>query len=122
MQILAEIRGKIFLLDKNSTPPNSSTKKRILSHFIKCCNGFYLSTAISLRDPAITLQAIISSIRASQSVFRELHPDPTVALAQDIGNNDDASPLKIKSCSYCKKRGHLRERYFLSLETPDGTK
>lgn len=55
-----------------------------------------MSIAISLRDPAVTLQTTISSIRASQSVHLELHPDPIVALAQDTGNNDDPSPLKIK--------------------------
>ncbi|KHJ33598.1 hypothetical protein EV44_g3249 [Erysiphe necator] len=43
-------------------------------------------------------------------------------MAQDIGNNDNPSPSKTKSCAYCKKRGHLRERCFLWLETPDGTK
>lgn len=57
-----------------------------------------MSTAISLRDPANTLQTSILSNRVSQPVYWELHPDPIVALAQDIGNKDDPSLLKKIMC------------------------
>ncbi|KAI0993314.1 hypothetical protein K3495_g14870 [Podosphaera aphanis] len=55
VQKLAEIRGRITLIDSSSTASDSSMKKRILTHFIKCCGGFYMSTVISLKDPAIQL-------------------------------------------------------------------
>ena len=68
VQKLADIRGKINLIDERSAPSESSMKKRILGHFIKCCGCFYMSTIISLRDSNISFQSAVSSIRASQSV------------------------------------------------------
>lgn len=120
VQKLSEIRSKISLLNSQSTPSDTSMKKRILGHFIKCCGGFYMSTAISLRDPSITLQAAIASIRASQTVYQELHQAPVVAIAQNVSNNRPNG--KGKTCAHCKRNGHLRESCFLWLETPDGTK
>ncbi|KAI0992659.1 hypothetical protein K3495_g15526, partial [Podosphaera aphanis] len=125
VQKLAEIRGRISLISNNSTPPDSSVKKRILSHFVKCCGGFYMSTVIPLRDSTITLQTAVSSLRTSQTVYRELHPIPLVALVSDDQITDQSSshiPGKERTCAYCNRRGHLRESCFLWLDTPDGSK
>ncbi|KAI1003371.1 hypothetical protein K3495_g4836 [Podosphaera aphanis] len=86
-------------------------KKRALSHFIKCCGGFYMSTVIPLKDPAITLHSAIGSIRASQSVYRELHPASFAALT---------TTEKVRA--FCKGKKHVRENCFLWLDTPDGSK
>ncbi|KAI0995141.1 hypothetical protein K3495_g13040 [Podosphaera aphanis] len=122
VQKLSEIRAKICLIDRNLAPSDTSMKKRILSHFIKCCGGFYMSTVISLRDPTITLQSAVASIRASQAVYRDLHPTPVVALV-DMGNNySSAKSAEVKRCAHCERRGHLRESCFLWLDTADGSK
>lgn len=121
VQKLSEIKAKIALIDRNSAPSESSMKKRIVGHFIKCCGGFYMSTVISLRDMNISFQSTIASIRASQEVYRELHQAPVVALIQEPKNNPSTAK-KVKSCAYCKRRGHLRESCFLWIDTPDGSK
>ena len=123
VQRLAEIRGKISLIDKNATPSESSMKKRLVSHFIKCCRGFFMSIVVTLKDPSISFQSAVSSIRASQEVYREIHPTPIIALVgEQDGGDPEPIPYNIKTCAYCKRRGHIRERCFLWLETPDGTK
>lgn len=128
VQKLSEIRGKITLIDKNSTPPESSVKKRLLSHFIKCCSSFYMSTVVSLRDPSITFESAISSIRESQSVYRELNPPSIIALASEDKYKSYKSPItsdkngKKKTCAHCRRRGHIRESCFLWLETADGSR
>lgn len=65
VQQLSEIRGKIFLINSNAAPSDSSMKKRILSHFIKCCGGFYMSTVITLKDPTIPFLSAVASLRES---------------------------------------------------------
>lgn len=94
---MSEIRGKIFLVNNNTAPSESSMKKRFLGNFIKCCHGFYMSTVISLRDPAITFQVAVSSIRASQEVCKELHPPSVVALVDINRNNDNLSSPAAES-------------------------
>ena len=119
MQKLAEIRIKINLINSSSTPSDSSIKKRILNHFMKCSGGFYMSTAISLMDASVSLQSSLAAIRASQGVYQELNPTSIVALVQDSGSD---SSSKVRICAHCNRRGHLRESCFLWLDTPDGTK
>lgn len=123
VQKLTEIRGRISLIDTNSIPSDSSMKKRVLTHFIKCCGGFYMSTVIPLKDSAITFQSAVTSLRASQSVYKELHSTSIVALAgHGNSSNPSSYPKNPKSCAHCKRRGHLRENCFIWLDTPDGSK
>ena len=77
-----------------------------------------MSTVISLKDPSISFQAAVTSIRSSQEVYRELHPPSLVALT--LGNS--SSPNKLKVCAFCNKKNHVRENCFLWLDTPDGSK
>ncbi|KHJ33202.1 hypothetical protein EV44_g3362 [Erysiphe necator] len=125
VQKLTEIRAKINLIDSGSTPSNKSMKKRVLIHFIKCCGRFFMSTTISLKDPAVTFQATVTSIRESQLVYRELHPTPIIAF-MNSSKTENLSPSSQsdgnKKCAYCNRRGHLRESCFNWLEIPDGSK
>ena len=125
VQQLTTIRGKISILDSAQKPSESSMKKRILSHFQSCCNGFYLSIVIPLKDPAITFPSAVNSIRSSQITYRELHPSPMIALAgnQREEENSTSQNQKVpRICAYCNQKNHVRERCFLWIETPDGTK
>ncbi|KAI0999622.1 hypothetical protein K3495_g8576 [Podosphaera aphanis] len=125
VQKLAEIRGRVNLIGGGSSISDSSMKKRVLNHFIKCCNGFYMSTTISLKNPEISFQSAIASIRASQTVYRDLHPTPMIALLNNEKGGNPSSPpaaSKKKTCAYCKRRGHLRESCFLWMDTPGGSK
>ncbi|KAI0997101.1 hypothetical protein K3495_g11087 [Podosphaera aphanis] len=81
-----------------------------------------MSTVISLKNTGINLQSAITSIRASQAVYRDFHPLPMIALLNnEKGSNSSSSPAvnKTKTCAYCKRRGHLREACFLWMDTPD---
>lgn len=86
--------------------------------------GFYMLTVITLKDPAITFQSAVASIRASQATFRELHPAPMIALVNEKRENNSRSnaSLKKKTCTHCGRLGHLREECFIWLDTPDGSK
>ncbi|KAI1005464.1 hypothetical protein K3495_g2750 [Podosphaera aphanis] len=73
----------------------------------------------------LLFQSAIASIRASQTVYRDLHPTPMIAfLNNEKGGNPSSPPAasKKKTCAYCKRRGHLRESCFLWMDTPDGSK
>ena len=125
VQKLSEIRGKISLINRELTPSDKCMKKRILSHFIKCCGGFFMSTVISLKDPTVTLQSAITSIRDSQAVYRELHPTPYIAFLNSNKtekSSHEPSYAGPKRCAHCNRKGHVRESCFVWLETPDGTK
>ncbi|KAI0996604.1 hypothetical protein K3495_g11579 [Podosphaera aphanis] len=125
VQKMAVIRGRIVLINRNSAPSDSSMKKRILNHFIKCCGGFYMSTVITLKDPKISLEATVSAIRASQAAYRELHPTSMVALVNyKPGNNPTPTkaPPKRKNCAHCGRMGHLREECFIWLDTVTGSR
>ena len=101
-------------------------KKRLLNHFMECCNGFYMSISIPLRDSAVSFQTAVTTIRSSQTVYRNLRPTSYASLAK---NKSSTTPLpssssgKIdgKTCAYCQKQGHIREGCFLWLDTPDGS-
>ena len=86
VQKLSNLRSKISIIDSKSEPTDSNVKKRVLSHFIKCCNGFYMSLVVPLRDSTVTLQSAVSSIRSSQEVYRQLHAPSVVALASNMDN------------------------------------
>ncbi|KHJ35971.1 hypothetical protein EV44_g3455 [Erysiphe necator] len=103
---MSEIRGKIFLINNNTAPSKCSMKKRLLGHFIKCYNGFYMSTVISLRDPTITFQVAVSLIRASQEVYKELHPPSIVVLVDINRNNDNLSSPAAQSKSAVEEKGN----------------
>ncbi|KHJ31401.1 hypothetical protein EV44_g3499 [Erysiphe necator] len=123
VQKLAEIRGRINLIDERSAPAESSMNKRILGHFIKCYGGFYMSTVASLRDSNVSFQSVVSSIRASHSIHEELHPTSVVALATKVRKSSSTpSPANVKTCVHCGRRGHLPEGCFLWLDTPDGSR
>ena len=80
-----------------------------------------MSTVISLREPTISLQSAVSSIRTSQAVYRDLHPTPVVALGGKFSTISDNSS-DVKRCAHCKRRGHLCESCFHRIDTPDGSK
>ncbi|KHJ30468.1 hypothetical protein EV44_g3279 [Erysiphe necator] len=104
IQKLAEIRGKISLVDRSSTPQDKSMKKRLLGHFIKCCGGSYMSTVISLKDPSIFFQAAVTSIRSSKEAYRELHPPSPVALTVDGSKWAAKNPNKAVKTMALQKR------------------
>lgn len=125
VQKLSEIRNKISLLSANSRPTDSSMKKRLLSHFSRCCGGFYMSVSIPLRSPEVSFTAAVTSIRAAQSVYQELHPTSVVALLkneEENGSTKSPDTSEKKQCAYCKRSGHIREACFKWLNTPDGSK
>ncbi|KAI0992156.1 hypothetical protein K3495_g16030, partial [Podosphaera aphanis] len=70
------------------------------------------------------LQSAVTSIRATQVVYRELHLAPVVALVNNIKNNSSSpnSSVRNKKCAHCIRQGHLREECFLWIDTPDGSK
>ena len=45
-QQLTDVRNRISTLDSTRRPPDSSMKKRILAHFQKFCDGFFISIII----------------------------------------------------------------------------
>ena len=123
VQKLSNLRSKISIIDSKSEPTDSNVKKRVLSHFIKCCNGFYMSLVVPLRDSTVTLQSAVSSIRSSQEVYRQLHAPSVVALASNMDNfKKPGSKTTGKVCAYCKGTKHVRESCFLWLDTPEGSK
>ena len=80
-----------------------------------------MSIVISLREPTTSLQSAISSTRASQAVYRDLHPTLNVAVVSESNSNADNSGNK-KRFAHCKRRGHLCEKCFHWVDTPDGSK
>lgn len=103
VQKLSGIRSRIYVIDSKSQPSDSNIKKKVLSHFIKCCGGFYMSLVVPLKDPAITLQSAVTSIRSSQEVYRQLHTTSMVALANNNSSpSKNASPQKSKVCAIVK--------------------
>lgn len=126
MQKLIETANRISILDMTKTPLDSSMKKLVLTHFQRCCKGFYLPIVVPLKDPSITFHNSINSIRSAQSTYRELYPVAMVALADKSSNIQPTSNYTLakipKVCAYCKKKNHLRESCFLWLDTPDGSK
>ncbi|KAF5192915.1 hypothetical protein FRX31_017498, partial [Thalictrum thalictroides] len=126
VQQLSSIRGEIDAIDSSAKPTDTNMKKRLLAHFIECCDGFYMSISIPLRDSSVTFQTAVTTLRSSQMVYRNLRPASYAALAK---NNSGSSPIVSsppkkpggKTCAYCQKLGHLREGCFLWLDTPDGS-
>ena len=131
-QQLTNVRNRTSTLDASRRPPDSSMKKRILAHFQKCCDGFFISIIIPLKDPDVSLTKTLNTIRSSQETYRELQPHPVIVMAKidksstnTYGSPSSPSSLGInesRSCAHCHKENHVRERCFLWLDTPDGTK
>ncbi|KAI1003733.1 hypothetical protein K3495_g4471 [Podosphaera aphanis] len=100
-------------------------KNRILDHFDGYQSGHYSGAVTELRNyRKITFSAAVKSLRATQSNYRRAHPEPVIAFAKQYKNVPGPSlhPATTKICAHCKRKGHIRETCFVSLETPDGTK
>ena len=125
VQQLSDIRSKINIIDNKFMPTESSMKTRIISHFMTCCSGFFMSLVVPMRDQTVSFNSVVSSIRASQSVYRQLHPSPTIALVNQSRERDSTLNLAHKDkkkCAYCSKTNHVRDNCFLWLDTPEGSR
>lgn len=109
VQQLSEIWDKIFLINNNETPSESSMKNQILSHFFKCCGSFYMSTVITLKDPNVPFLSAVASLHESQAVYQDLYPSGLVNM---IDSSPKSASNRVKYCAHCKRRGHTRETLF----------
>ncbi|RKF83496.1 hypothetical protein GcM3_012019 [Golovinomyces cichoracearum] len=118
-------RDLIHTLYYTQRPPDFSKKKWIVYHFQKCCNGFFMSIIIPLKDPEVTLTKTLNTIRSSQANYRELQPTPVIALTKadkfsaNISNHmsfSHPSSLAVnerRSCAFCHKENHKYNKYYL---------
>lgn len=85
-----------------------------------------MSLSIPLKDPTVSLQTVVSTIRSSQPVYRNSYTKPNVAIAKSDHDKSVArnilSDSRDKVCANCQNWNHMGEGRFLLLGTLDGAK